>query len=207
VPTPNIVSGVQKFQEHYSKNRDRFEVLATQGQSPQVLFISCSDSRVVPELLTGAEPGDLFVARNVANIVPPYGTGDMGMGAIVEYAVLHLHVPYIILCGHTDCGGIKALDVQPDWSSEPHIARWIENARSAKTKVEASGLPADEQSLAMIRENVLLQLEHLRSYDPVRDAERKGTLELQGWVYHLETGVVEAFDPETGTWKALSSTE
>jgi carbonic anhydrase len=207
VPTPNIVSGVQKFQEHYSKNRDRFEVLATQGQSPQVLFISCSDSRVVPELLTGAEPGDLFVARNVANIVPPYGTGDMGMGAIVEYAVLHLHVPYIILCGHTDCGGIKALDVQPDWSSEPHIARWIENARSAKTKVEASGLPADEQSLATIRENVLLQLEHLRSYDPVRDAERKGTLELQGWVYHLETGVVEAFDPETGTWKALSSTE
>jgi carbonic anhydrase len=205
VPTPVILAGIHKFQEYYLEKRDRFELLATQGQSPQALFIGCSDSRVVPELLMGAEPGDLFVARNVANIVPPYGTGEMGMGAVVEYAVSHLRVSYIILCGHTDCGGIKALDAQPDWGREPHIARWIEHARPAKTKVEASGLPVEEQHLATVRENVLLQLDHLRSYDPVRDGERNGTLTLEGWVYHLDRGTLETYDPETGTWKAPAS--
>jgi carbonic anhydrase len=155
-------------------------------------------------LITGADPGDLFVTRNVGNIVPPYGTGEMGVGAIVEYAVLHLRVKHIVILGHTDCGGIKALDSLPDWNREPHIARWIEHARPAKTAVEASGLPAEERHEATVRENVLLQLEHLRSYDPVREGERAGELTLHGWVYHLETGSIEAHDPETGQWNPLS---
>lgn len=203
MPTPKIMAGLGRFQEYYLEKADLFERLARQGQSPQVLLITCSDSRVVPELITGAEPGDLFVTRNVANIVPPYGTGEMGVGAVVEYAVLHLHVKHIVVLGHTDCGGIKALDKALDWSREPHIARWIEHARPAKTKVEASGLSPEERHLATVRENVLLQLEHLRSYDPVREGEQAGGLTLHGWVYHLENGQIEAYDAEAGTWSVL----
>jgi carbonic anhydrase len=203
MPTPKFMAGPGRFQDYYLENVDLFEQLATQGQSPEALFIGCSDSRVVPELITGARPGDLFVTRNVANIVPPYGTGEMGIGAVVEYAVLRLRVQHAVLCGHTGCGGIKALDIAPDWSREPHIARWIEHARPAKTKVEASGIPAEERHLATVRENVLLQLDHLRSYEPVRDGERAGTLILHGWVYHLETGEVEAHDARNDTWSVL----
>jgi carbonic anhydrase len=203
MPTPKIMAGLGRFQDYYLEEADLFEQLATKGQSPQVLFIGCSDSRVVPEVITGAEPGDLFVARDVANIVPPYGTGEMDAGAVIEYAVLHLQVEHVIICGHTDCGGIQALDQAPDWSHEPHIARWIEHARPAQTKVEASGIPPEERHLATVRENVLLQLDHLRSYDPVRDGERAGTLALHGWVYHLESGEIEAYDAKTGTWSPL----
>ncbi len=177
--------------------------LLSPNHFPDTLFITCADSRLVPEEIAGAALGELFVARNVANLVPPFGTGQMGMGAVVEYAVWHLRVVRIVVCGHTDCGGIKALDAAPDWYRESHLARWIEYARPARTKIEASGVPPDEQHLATVRENVLLQLENLRSYDAVRDADRSGSLQLQGWVYHLDTGVVEAYDPQAGAWLVL----
>jgi carbonic anhydrase len=205
MPTPKILSGIRRFEAYYRENQELFEHLATQGQSPEALFIGCSDSRVPSELLSRVDPGDLFVTRNLANIVPPYGTGEMGVGAVVEYAVLHLHVKHIVVQGHTDCGGIRVLDQPPDWSREPHIARWIDHARPAKTKVEASGLPEDERHLATVRENVLLQLEHLRSYDPVREGERAGALDLHGWVYHLEAGTFEAYDPEAAIWVPLKT--
>jgi carbonic anhydrase len=207
MPTPKILAGIAKFRDYYEQNWELFERLATQGQSPEVLFIGCSDSRVPSEVLTRIEPGDLFVTRNIANIVPPYGTGEMAVGSVLEYAILHLHVKHIVILGHTDCGGLKALDQPPDWSHEPHLARWIEHARPAKTKVEASGLPEEARALATVRENVLLQLEHVRSYDPVRAGERAGTLTLHGWVYHLETGIFEAHNPHTGAWTALEATE
>lgn len=205
MPTDKIVRGIGRFQKYFEENRGLFERLVAEGQRPELLFIGCSDSRIVPELITGARPGDLFVIRNVANLVPPYGTGETAVGAVVEYAVLHLHVRHILLCGHTDCGGIKALDAPPNWSREPHLARWIEHARPAKTRVEAGNLPAEERHLATVRQNVLLQLEHLRSYDPVGDGEGAGTLTLHGWVYHLETGIVEAYDPQAGTWAPLQA--
>ncbi len=195
-----IVEGIHRFQDRREQNLELYRRLAEEGQAPVALFIGCSDSRVPPEVITDAEPGVLFVTRTIANIVPPYGSGEVAVGAVVEYAVRHLHIQQIIVCGHTDCGGIKALDAQPNWDREPHIARWIEHARPAKTKVQASGLPAEECHLATVRENVLLQLEHLRSYDPVREAERAGALAMVGWVYHLDTGIVEAYDPQIGGW-------
>jgi carbonic anhydrase len=207
MPTPQILAGIAEFQQYFQENRELLVRLATRDQSPEALYIGCSDSRVPIELLAKLEPGSLFVTRNIANIVPPYGTGEMGIGAVVEYAVLHLHVKHIVIMGHTGCGGLKALDQPPDWSREPHLARWIEHARPAKTKVEVSGLPEEARPLATVRENVLLQLEHLRSYDPVRDGERAGTLTLHGWVYHLETGGFESYDPNTYTWTALTATE
>jgi carbonic anhydrase len=203
MPTPKIVAGIDRFQEQYEENQELFERLAVQGQSPEVMFIGCSDSRVPSELLAQVEPGDLFVCRNVANIVPPMGTGEMSVGAVVEYAILHLGVKHIVVNGHTDCGGIKALDGPVDWSHEAHIARWIDHARPAKTTVEAQGLEGQERHLAIVRENVLLQLEHLRSYDSVRTGERAGTLTVHGWVYHLETGTFERYEPTTGEWEPV----
>jgi carbonic anhydrase len=203
MPTPKIMAGLGRFRDYYLENTDLFERLATEGQSPPVLFIGCSDSRVVPELITGAEPGDLYVIRNMMNVVPPYGTGEMGVGAGIEHAVLHLHVQHAVICGHSGCGGIQALSSPPDWSREPHIARWIEHGRPARTKVDASGIPPEEHYLAMVRENVLLQLEHLRTYDPVHEGEGAGTLALHGWVYHLETGEIEAYDAVEDTWSVL----
>jgi carbonic anhydrase len=203
MPTPEILAGIGRFRQGVEGNREHLERLASQGQSPQVLFIACSDSRVAPELITDAQLGDLFVVRTVGNLVPPFGTGDVGMGAALEYAILHLHIKHVVVCGHTDCGGLRALDQAPDWSREPHIARWIELARPARTKVAAGGLPAEEQPLATARENVLLQLEHLRSYDPVREAERAGALTLHGWVYRLEAAELEAYDAKNVTWAPL----
>jgi carbonic anhydrase len=200
MPTAKILDGLGQFQAQFQRKREFFERLEERGREPEVFFVTCSDSRVVPELITGSDPGDLFVCRNVANIIPPYGVGEMAEGTVIEYAVFHLGVEHMVICGHTDCGGIHALDQPPDWSREPHLARWIEHARPAKTKVEASGLPEALHPLATVRENVLLQLEHLRSYDPVREGERTGTLTLHGWVYNLSTGEVEAYRPETGAW-------
>jgi carbonic anhydrase len=199
----SVLEGVRRFQARRQENPELFERLAREGQSPQVLFIGCCDSRVPPEVITSVEPGEVFVARNIANIVPPYGTGEMSVGAVVEYAVLHLHVKRIMVCGHTDCAGIKALDNPVDWTHEPHIARWIEHARPAQTKVQAANLPADECHVAIVRENVVLQLEHLATYEPVRQAQRAGTLALAGWVYHLENGLVETYDPASGNWQPL----
>ena len=197
--------GIGRFREYYHENQALFDRLATQGQSPQVLYIGCSDSRVPPELWTGSGPGELFVLRNVGNIVPPFGTGEMGTGAAIEFAVQRLQVRHAVVCGHTDCGAIQALDAPSDWVREPHIARWIEHARPARTKVEASGLPDGSRHLATVCENVLLQLENLRSYDPVREGERAGTLMLHGWVYHLETGLIQAYDVQTGTWAPVDT--
>lgn len=207
MPTPRIIAGIADFQQYFKENRELFTRLATEGQAPETLFIGCSDARVPLELLGKIEPGSLFVTRNIANIVPPYGTGEMGVGAVIEYAVLHLHVKHIVILGHTGCGGLEALDQPPDWSREPHLVRWIEHARPAKTKVEASGLPEEARPLATARENVLLQLEHLRSYDPVRAGERAQTLSLHGLVYHLETGVFEAYNPDSRAWLAVGTTE
>jgi carbonic anhydrase len=200
-----ILTGISRFRDDYQDKRDLFERVATRGQSPEVLFIGCSDSRVPPEIITSAEPGDLFVLRVLGNIVPPYGTGEMAIGAVVEYALLELPVEHIIVCGHTDCGAIWALDQHPDWIHASHLARWIEHARPAQSKVEASGLTDSEQHLAMVRENVLLQLEHLRSYDLVRQREREGNVVLHGWVYHLETGEVEAYSQRQDVWQAIGT--
>jgi carbonic anhydrase len=197
------VSERDGHQAYSEMNQEQPERLVVSQQAPEALFISCCDSRVIPELITGSNPGELFVTRTVANIVPPFGTGETSVGAVVEYAVRRLRVTHITVCGHTDCGGIWALDEPPDWSREPHIARWIEHARPARTKVEASGLPAKEHHLATVRENVLLQLGHLRSYDPVREAEQAGVLTLHGWVYRLETGTIEAHNPEANAFEVL----
>ncbi len=191
--------------EFFENEQELLNSLASQGQFPDAMFIGCSDSRVVPESLTGARPGDLFVARVVANIVPPYGTGQNAVGAAVEYAVLHLKVKHLIVCGHTDCGGIKALDHPVNMATEPAIANWIEFARPAQTRVDARGL-SDEAARhqAIVEENVLLQLKNLQTYDAVRRALAENRLELHGWVYDLAEREMRYYDATQDTFVTFS---
>ena len=189
------------FQEH----AELFAALSSKGQSPQILFIGCDDSRVIPEAIIGARPGDLFVLRVIANIVPPYGTGERAVGATLEYAVRYLKVQHIVICGHTDCGGIAALDVHPDQLYEPHLARWVEYARPAQTQVDARGVDPDARHRAIVEQNVLLQMENLRTYDPVRQVLEAGELALHGWVYDLSSGRISYWDADEGRF--LSETE
>ncbi len=203
MPTDKLLTGHRRFRERFEDDREMFVRLTEEGQEPKVLWIGCSDSRVIPEQIIGAEPGELFVIRNIANVVPPFGTGAMAVGAVIEYAILHLHVSDAVICGHTQCGGIKALEGYIDMAREPHIARWVEWARPARTQVEASGMPEEARYLETIKANVLLQRENLRTYDCVREAIRAAQLTLHGWLYDLHSGDLLAYDDESGQWGAL----
>ncbi len=179
----------------FEDEQDLLETLAQRGQSPDVMFIGCSDSRVVPEALLGARPGDLFAVRVVANIVPPQIAGQYAVGAAIEYAILHLKVKHLIVCGHTDCGGIKALDRPPAMTAEPSIAGWLKFARPAQKKVDGRGAAGADRHQAIVEENVLLQLENLQTHPAVRDALAHQQIELHGWVYNLARREIQYYDP------------
>lgn len=183
--------------EFFESNAELFAALS-QGQFPDALFVGCSDSRVVPEQLVGANPGDLFVLRDIANVVPPFGTTGDAVGAVIEYAVLHLRVKHIVICGHTDCGGIKALDGHVDQANEPHVTRWLELARPAQTQVDAQGVDPERRHRIIVEQNVLNQLVNLQTYDCVRRALEADELELHGWVYDLFNGRVSYWDAVAG---------
>jgi carbonic anhydrase len=203
MPINKLLISHYQFKEKFRAEREVFVKLAEEGQSPKVLWIGCSDSRVIPEQITAADPGELFVTRNIANVVPPFGMGDVAVGAVIEYAVLHLRVPHIVICGHTQCGGIKVLEGPIDLAREPHIARWVELARPAHTQVEASGLLEEVRYLETIKANVVLQRKNLGTYDCVREAVRAGQLALHAWLYDLHTGNLLAYDDESREWGVL----
>ncbi len=194
-----FVEGAQRFRsDFFERERDLMEALAQKGQFPSALIIGCSDSRVIPEQITGARPGDLFVSRVIANIVPPADAADAAVGAVLEYAVEHLHVGHIVVLGHDGCGGMQALAAGVDPEREPHIARWLAFARPALERVEGQGLTGDAHLRALVEANVLLQLEHLQSYPAVRRALDADELEIHGWVYDLHTGQVRFYRPDQG---------
>jgi carbonic anhydrase len=183
----------QTFQaNHFDRARDFMQQLASAGQKPTTLFIGCVDSRVVPEMITGARPGDLFVTRTIANVVPAYSVSESAAGAVLEYAVRHLKVGHLVICGHTDCGGIKALDKALDSLKEPALARWVEHARPARQRVDSQSVPPEARHRAIVEENIRLQLEHVQTYACVREALQQRKLELHGWVYAIEDGQVTA---------------
>jgi len=199
-----LIEGYRAFRARFESDHEVFNRLAEEGQDPKVMWIGCSDSRVVPELITGADPGELFNVRNIANVVPPASSPACATGAAVEYAVRHLHVDHIVVCGHTDCGGIAALDADLDATAEPHIVTWLELARPARDRVLAAGVPAAERSLETIKTNVLMQLDNLRTYPCVADAEAAGRINLHGWLYDLHDGRVRAHDSKTGDWGLIA---
>jgi len=204
VPTNELIEGYRRFRQKYESDHEVFDRLAEEGQNPKVMWIGCADSRVVPELITGADPGELFDVRNIANVVPPASSQTCAVGAAVEYAVLHLGVDHIVVCGHTECGGIAALEADPAPEVEPHIVSWLEFARPARDRVLASDVPEEDRSLEIIKTNVLVQLDNLRSYPCVAEGERTGALHLHGWLYDLFTGTIQAYARDTASWEPIA---
>ena len=205
MPTSKLISGYRRFREKFESDHEVFEKLAEEGQNPKVLWIGCSDSRVVPELITGADPGELFDVRNIANVVPPASSAACAAGAAVEYAVIHLHVRHIVVCGHTECGGIKALEAPPQPDRQPHIDSWLELARPARDRVLSSDVAEEDRYLETIKANALLQCENLRSYTCVTEGERAGELSIHAWLYDLHTGRILAFDEGSGQWGPVAA--
>ena len=193
-----LVKGVHSFQRgFFAKNRQLFEKLATNGQNPETLFITCSDSRVVPNLITGAPPGDLFIVRNVGNVVPGLDLPG-GTAAAIEYATEVLEVKDIIVCGHTQCGAIDAVLNPEKMGQLPMVKRWLAETSKVREVVESryADLPPSERAIVAVQENVLSQLEHLREYPAVRRRLEAGSLRLSGWVFEIATGQVYDFDPD-----------
>ena len=195
---PKIVAGVVKFQnEVFPERKALFEKLAT-GQSPEALFITCSDSRIDPSLMTQTAPGELFICRNAGNIVPPHTTATGGMTASIEFAIGALNVPHIVICGHTECGAMKGAMNLDALSSLPHTKEWLSFSQAAVHVVEEKGpdKSADEKMDALIRENVLLQIQHLKTHPVVAARLATGRVQLHAWVYDIKSGEVQAYDFE-----------
>ncbi len=183
-----LLEGNARFMEgEFQSHRDCYAEL-TKGQSPAVLWIGCSDSRVIPERITRAKPGEIFVHRNIGNIIP---NNDWSFATVLEYAINHLKVKDIVICGHSDCGAMKALDKE---GQDTYIPLWLNNARRARLNVDAAMGPtvtakdARERRKNIELENIRLQMEHLRNYPLVRKAEEEGKIGLHGLYWDMESG-------------------
>lgn len=198
----SLLDGVIRFQnETFSQQREAFEELA-QGQSPHTLFITCADSRVAPELFTTVGMGEIFVCRNIGNIVPAYGEMLGGVSAVIEYAVLALKVQNIVICGHTNCGAMKALSAGPALleKSMPTVRAWLRNAESARTVLQAKlGSEEIDNPDELAFQNVISQLTHLRTHPSVAARLADGSLAIHGWVFNIGSGRVSVLDDQ-GTW-------
>ena len=200
-----IIEGVSKFKrEVYPHHHELFQQLA-KGQSPEVLFITCADSRVVPDLITQTKPGDLFICRNAGNMVPPYGEAHGGISATIEYAVAVLEVKHIIVCGHTDCGAMKGVLHPEKVATLPAVKTWLHHGEMARRIVEDSysSLPEEQKLVALTEENVIAQLEHLHTHPSVASRIVRGELLLHGWVYNIGEGSITAWDPQKSVFVPL----
>ncbi len=201
-----LVQGIHQFQRNAFRSRkDLFERLA-QGQSPEALFITCSDSRINPNLLTQTEPGELFILRNAGNIIPPHGAPANGEHATIEFAVVSLGVTDIIVCGHSHCGALTGLLDPASLGELPAMSAWLTHAE-ATARIMRENYPHLEGEpllTATIEENVLVQLENLRTLPSVANRLASGDLLLHGWVYQIDTGEVFAYDAAEGQFVSLS---
>lgn len=202
----NILDRAGRFRgEIFERESALYQTLAHDGQSPKALMISCADSRVVPELITQAAPGDLFVCRNAGNIVPPFSQANGGVSSAVEYAVVALKVRDIVVCGHSDCGAMKAF-LQPEKLAEmPNVATWLRHAHAAECVVNAAYplLEDSDKVRALAMENVVTQIHHLRTHPSVAAALARGELALHGWFFEIESGTIFAYDGESGQFAAV----
>ena len=200
-----LIAGVHKFRnDEFGNYRALFRQLSREGQNPHTLFITCSDSRVLAELITQSKPGDLFVVKNVGNIVPPTGvTGSTNStAAAIEFAVESLQVSDIVVCGHSQCGAMETLmkGKLPDDSPLPHLRDWLALAAPVKKIIETEyayiSSPSD-RATAAAEENVLFALENLHGYPCVQRRLEDKSLRLHGWFFKIATAELFAYDPET----------
>lgn len=206
-----LIQGVHSFQtREFRSYSGLFRRLAREGQNPHTLFITCADSRVLAELITGSNPGDLFVVKNVGNIVPPASvSGPNSTAAAVEFAIESLEVSDIVICGHTQCGAMAALaNGIPHAEEQPHLAEWIGQSHAVRDAVARNYPqvtdPADLVTL-MAEENVLFGLENLKSYHVVRRALQQDKVRLHGWMFKIRTAQLFAYCPESEQFEPLVS--
>lgn len=213
-----LIEGLARFRrETFPRYQEHYRRLAEEGQRPGTLFIGCADSRVVPGLLMSAEPGELFIARNIGAFVPPFGAepGLDGTAAAIEFALLELHVTDIVVCGHSHCGAVKAL-YQPPGEEAPHLRRWLEIGAPARigraptpARPDAPGSrppapPSRELLFRTEKRSVAVQLGNLLTYPLVRERVDAAALSLHGWLYVFEEGQVLALDMETRAFAPLA---
>ena len=200
--TDQLLHGHLAFRRRADSERDYLRRLAVEGQNPQSLFIGCSDSRVIPELLTGANAGELFVVRNIANHVPPSENADSSVGAAIDYAVGVLGVQDVIVCGHSGCGGVRAalagIDSLP--AAYDNLREWVGNIVTAVDVAVRAHHPEHELSDRAVEANVLTSVDNLMSYGTVAARVAAGSIALHAWVYDLESLDQRVYDPDVDRW-------
>lgn len=209
-----LIQGIADFRKHrITDYREKFSKLAL-GQSPDTLFIACSDSRVVPNLFASTDPGDLFVIRNVGNLIPPcnadgQSSGDKSEWAAIEFSVLQLNVSDIIVCGHSECGAIQAILQDRQRIAGEHLRSWLEYGEDAvaMTKKIDYSKNHPEPHNKVSQANVLLQLEHLKTYPLIQKHLADGALRLHGWWFDIATGDVYSFDDATNKFTVIGDTD
>lgn len=210
VDVNELIGRVFSFEKTtFPASSDLFARLSSEGQSPKALVISCADSRVVPEHIMQAEPGDLFVCRNAGNIVPPFATMNGGVSSTVEYGVMALGVRDIIVCGHSDCGAMKALAAPELPEGMPNVVAWLRHGIAAKNVVDTCcpHVEGAERVRAISLENVVVQINHLRTHPSVAAAIARGELSLHGWFVDIAEGQVLGLDGRTGEFRPLREGE
>lgn len=206
-----LIDGVRKFQgEGFRSHEELFQTLAT-GQQPETLFITCSDSRIDPNLLTQTVPGELFILRTAGNIVPPWDASTTsGEAATIEYAVNALGIEHVVICGHSHCGAMAGLLSPESTKSLPAVTAYLQHAAATREAVDRNYGDVDdaEQRLARaVEQNVIAQLANLQTHPSVAAAVSESRLQLHGWVYTFESGDVSCLEPDTGNFLALSDTD
>lgn len=201
-----LVDGIHQFQQNTFAHQKRLFERLSKGQHPIALFITCSDSRINPNLLTQTDPGELFIMRNAGNIVPPYGAVRGGEAATIEYAVCVLKVKDIIICGHSLCGAMAAILDPESTEGLPAVRDWLGHAEATSRIIKENyGHITNESArlTAAVEENILVQLENLRTHPSVAAAMMRGDVKIHGWVYKFESGQVFAYDPGQGQFLTI----
>jgi carbonic anhydrase len=203
-----LIEGYSRFRTKvFPQHSQLFERLAM-GQTPQALFIACSDSRVMPEMVMQCDPGDLFPCRNAGNLVPPPTETTSGVAATIEYAIRVLKIPDVVVCGHSDCGAMKSILQSEDLDKLPMVKSWLQHAgpssRWLRGAMEDAASWSFEQKLKMLTEaNVIMQMQNLQAHPAVAEAVKGGTLQVHGWMYDIGSGAIRRFDPEAGVFHPL----
>lgn len=198
-PEHLILSHLRARAGQAEADRDFLRELANRGQTPDALYIGCSDSRVVPEHMTASSPGRIFVVRNVANLVPPFSHAAISVGAAIEFGVTVLGVPHLVVCGHDGCGGVEAALEGKDLRDAPSLGEWLRGVEPAVRAV--ADLPPEQRMRRAVELNVLNQVENLRTFPIVQAAVAAGRLQLHAWVYDIHTLALRIYDAASKTFQ------
>jgi carbonic anhydrase len=193
-----LIEGHKRFlSEAFPARKNQFHLLA-EGQQPETLFVTCADSRIVPDLILQTQPGDLFLCRNAGNVIPRAGEPAGGVSATIEYAVEVLRVRHLIVCGHSDCGVIRALMKPETLEQLPSVRDWLQHVEPAWKFVDDVELHAGEltRHTALTHANVLVQLDNLKTHEYIRRSVAEGRLQVHGWYYDILTGKIERYDDQ-----------